>query len=93
MIIDSITVIIFTKVPIYSYNIVDSNKVRVYNAIGLRVWQCNKNYDDDLKVDLFYNNGYTIGFQNTTNGQTEIIKILESPFHTKEIDCLNKINE
>lgn len=27
---------------------------------------------------IFYNNGYTMGFQNTESGQTEIVKILES---------------
>ena len=42
MTIDSITVILFSKIPIYSYNIISSENARVYNAIGLRVWQCNK---------------------------------------------------
>lgn len=37
---------------------------------------------------IFYNNGYTIGFQNTTSGQTEIIKILESSIQEIQDDLI-----
>lgn len=97
MAIDSITVIIFTKVPIYSYNIVDSNEVRVYNAIGLRVWQCNKNYDDDLKVDLFYNNGYMCDASDIDNidSNSFLNSVVEnySEYKNKYVKVTGKINK
>lgn len=59
MLIDSIVVVTFSKVPIFTYNITNSNNARVYNAIGYRVWQCDKTSYDNLKVDPFYNKGYS----------------------------------
>ena len=58
LVIDGIIVIIFNKVPIFAYNIISTENTRVYNSIGVRVWQCNKNDFDNLIVDPFYKKGY-----------------------------------
>ena len=55
---DGIIVYTFKRVPIFSYNIISTEKSRVYNSIGMRVWQCDKNNYKQLIVDPFYKNGY-----------------------------------
>lgn len=59
VIIDAINVVTFKKIPIFSYNITNTKQTRVYNALGYRVWQCNKEDYKNLKVDPFYQKGYS----------------------------------
>lgn len=58
IVIDGIVVLTFKRIPIFSYNIVTTEKSRVYNSLGLRVWQCDKNDYKNVIVDTFYNKGY-----------------------------------
>ena len=59
ILIDNVIVCTFNKVPIFSYNIITTKEARVYNALGLRVWQCDKDNYKNLIVDPFYKNGYS----------------------------------
>lgn len=59
IILDGIVVTVFKRIPIYSYNIITNNNTIVYNAIGIRVWQCDKDDYTNLYVDPFYQKGYT----------------------------------
>lgn len=97
MTIDSITVILFSKIPIYSYNIISSENARVYNAIGLRVWQCNKNNYNDLKVDLFYNNGYMCNANDIDNidSNSFLNSVVENynEYKNKYVKVTGKINK
>ena len=56
IIIDSLISLTFKRIPVFAYNITKLGSVKVYNALGLRVWQCSE--DDELIVDPFNNNGY-----------------------------------
>lgn len=58
IILDGITVITLKRIPVFAYNIVNTEKTRVYNGIGIRVWQCDKNDFSNLIVDPFYKKGY-----------------------------------
>lgn len=58
IVLDGLIVIKFKKIPVFSYNIINTNTARVYNGVGVRVWQCDKNNYQDLIIDLFYNKGY-----------------------------------
>lgn len=55
ILLDTVVVINFNRLPVYSYNIITSNNSRVLNAIGYRVWDCK---GKALKVDRFYKLGY-----------------------------------
>lgn len=57
-VVDGLTSIAFNHIPVFTYNITNVGKTRVYNSIGLRIWQCDKANKEALIVDLFYNNGY-----------------------------------
>lgn len=59
IILDAINVVTFKKIPIFSYNITNTEQTRVYNALGYRVWQCDKKDYKNLKVDPFYQKGYS----------------------------------
>lgn len=58
LVIDGVIVIVFNRIPIFAYNIISTENTRVYNSIGVRVWQCDKNDFDNLIVDPFYKKGY-----------------------------------
>ena len=58
MLLDGIVVYTFKRIPVFSYNIISNGKVRVYNSIGVRVWQCDTSNYDNLIVDAFYAGGY-----------------------------------
>lgn len=58
VVLDGLIVIYFKRIPVFSYNIINTKTARVYNSIGIRVWQCDKNNYQDLIIDLFYNKGY-----------------------------------
>ena len=55
---DTITVAMIGRIPVYTISIVSTEKARVYNGIGYRVWQCDKENYNDLKVDMFSTKGY-----------------------------------
>ena len=55
---DTIAVAMLHRVPVYTISIVSTEKARVYNGIGFRVWQCDKNNFDNLVVDMFSSKGY-----------------------------------
>lgn len=55
ILLDTVVVINFNRLPVYSYNIITSNESRVLNALGYRVWDCK---GKALKVDRFYKLGY-----------------------------------
>lgn len=55
ILLDTVVVINFNRLPVYSYNIVTSKESRVLNALGYRVWNCK---GKALKVDRFYKLGY-----------------------------------
>lgn len=61
ILIDSILVMNFKTIPVYSYNIITSNNSKVYNAIGYRVWDCE---GKERKVDRFYRLGYYCDVSN-----------------------------
>ncbi len=62
--IDSIIAANFIRIPIYTYNIVTIGNTRVYNSIGYRIWQCDINSTDNMKVDKFYTKGYICDARN-----------------------------
>ena len=55
---DSILAYSLKRIPIFSYNITTTANTRVYNAIGIKVWQCNKKDYQNILVVPFYENGY-----------------------------------
>lgn len=58
IIIDGIIVISLKRIPVFAYNIISTRNTIVYNGIGVRAWQCDKNNYNDIVIDLFYNKGY-----------------------------------
>ncbi len=56
--IDTIAVYTLSRIPIYTLSIISTEKTRVYNGIGYRVWQCNKDDYNNLIVDVFNSKGY-----------------------------------
>lgn len=67
ILIDSVCVITFSKTPIFSINIINSNNIRVYNALGYKVWQCDKNKEKDLVIEPFYVKGYLCNTEEIEN--------------------------
>lgn len=61
---DGILVISLKRIPVFAYNITTTDKARVYNAIGLRAWQCDKDNYKDIKVDVFNNKGYMCNIED-----------------------------
>ncbi len=55
---DAITVAMLNRVPVYTISIINTEKTRVYNGFGFRVWQCDKNNYNNLIVDMFSSKGY-----------------------------------
>ncbi|MGM9834426.1 MAG: hypothetical protein ACI31M_01440 [Bacilli bacterium] len=53
--IDTVIAINFSRIPVFSYNIITNNNSRVYNAIGYRIWSCE---GKPYKVDKLYKLGY-----------------------------------
>jgi hypothetical protein len=58
IVIDGVIVVTLKTIPVFSYNIISTEKTRVYNSVGIRVWQCDKKNYKDLVVDPFYKKGY-----------------------------------
>lgn len=64
IILDTIAVVTLNRIPIFAYNIITNKNVRVYNSIGIRVWQCDKDDYNNLIVDPFYKKGYMCDAEN-----------------------------
>ena len=58
IVIDGVIVYSFKKIPVFTYSIIKKDNNIVYNSIGMRVWQCNEDDFENLKVDPFYKKGY-----------------------------------
>ena len=67
ILLDSMCVVTFNKLPIYAINIINDNNMRVYNALGYQVWQCDKDKKDELIVKPFYNKGYLCSIAEIEN--------------------------
>ncbi len=65
LIIDSVYVMTFKSIPVFSYNIITYDNIKVYNGIGVRVWQCDKDSYKNLIVDPFYKKGYMCDVTDT----------------------------
>ena len=58
IIVDGVISFSFSKIPVFTYNIVNTKNTIVYNSIGIRAWQCDKKDYKKIIVDPFYKNGY-----------------------------------
>lgn len=58
IIVDGVIAATFNKIPVFTYNIISANNTIVYNSIGMRAWQCDKDDYKNIKVDPFYEKGY-----------------------------------
>lgn len=67
ILLDSICVVTFSKTPIFAINIIHNNDIKVYNAIGYKVWQCDTNKPNDLIVEPFYKKGYKCSVEEIEN--------------------------
>lgn len=61
---DAAIVILCKRIPIFSYNIITTNDTIIYNSLGLRVWQCDVNDKKSIKVEPFYEKGFTCNVEN-----------------------------
>ena len=64
IILDGILSVTFKRIPVFAYNIITSGNTKVYNAIGIRIWQCDKNDYKNIIVDPFYKDGYMCDSEN-----------------------------
>lgn len=58
IIVDGIISYSFKRIPVFTYSITQKDNTIVYNSLGIRAWQCNKEDYDNIIVDPFYKNGY-----------------------------------
>jgi hypothetical protein len=66
ILLDSIVVVTLHKIPVFTLSIVTKDRVRVHNALGYKVWQCNK-YEDELVIEPFYKKGYACDIEDIDN--------------------------
>ena len=64
VLLDGLFAYVFSRIPVFSYNITSLGNVRVYNSIGLRTWQCDINNYKDIKVNFFDDKGYACDVSN-----------------------------
>lgn len=97
IVVDGIIVYTFKRIPIFSYNIISTEKTVVYNSIGMRVWQCDKNKFDNLIVDPFYVNGYMCDAEDITpiDSNSFLNAVIEnhSEYHNKFVKINGKISK
>ncbi len=67
IVLDGIIVTVFKRIPAFTYNVISSEKIKIYYSPGLRVWQCNENSYKDLIVSQFYNKGYVCDANDITS--------------------------
>ena len=95
--IDGIVVYTFKKIPVFSYNIISTEKTRVYNSIGMRVWQCDKDNYEDLIIDPFYEKGYMCDAEDITpiDSNSFLNSVVEnhSEYHNKYVKITGKISK
>jgi len=63
---DGLFSLAFKRIPIFSYNITSLGDVKVYNSIGLRAWQCDKDNYKNIVVNTFDTKGYACDVSNIT---------------------------
>lgn len=95
--IDGIIVYTFKIVPVFSYNIISTEKTIVYNSIGMRVWQCDKDDYDNLIVDPFYEKGYMCDAEDITpidsNSFLNYVVENHEEYHNKYVKITGKISK
>ena len=64
IVIDGIITLTFKRIPVFTYNILTIDNVKVYTSPGLRVWQCEKDKYKNLVVQPFYEKGYLCNAEN-----------------------------
>ncbi len=67
ILLDSICVVTLHKIPVFTLSIVTKDNVRVHNALGYKVWQCNKNNSEELVIEPFYRKGYACDIDDIDN--------------------------
>lgn len=95
--IDGIIVYTFKKVPVFYYNTITSENSIVYNSIGVRVWQCDKNDFDNLIIDPFYEKGYMCNAEDITpiDSNSFLNSIVENhdDYYNKYVKITGKISK
>ena len=66
ILLDSICVVTMNKLPIFSTHILNDENVRIYNALGYKVWQCNIE-EKELIIEPFNENGYLCDVEEIEN--------------------------
>ena len=66
IVIDGIITVTFKRIPVFTYNILTVDNVKVYTSPGLRVWQCEKNKNNNLIVQPFFEKGYLCNAENVS---------------------------
>lgn len=67
ILLDSICVVTLHKIPVFTLSIVTKDNVRVHNALGYKVWQCNKKNSEELVIEPFYRKGYACDIDDIDN--------------------------
>lgn len=84
------------RIPAYSYNITTNNKTRVYNSLGVRVWQCDIN-KEEYKVDVFYNKGYLCNAEDLSaiDSNSFLNSIVENydDYHNQYVKIVGKVSK
>ena len=64
IIIDGVISYTFNRIPVFTYNILNTNDTIVYSSLGMKAWQCDKNNYKEIKIAPFYENGYMCNVNN-----------------------------
>ena len=84
------------KIHAYSYNITTNNKTRVYNSLGVRVWQCDISKDEYL-VDVFYSKGYLCSAEDLSaiDSNAFLNSIVENydDYHNQYVKIVGKVSK
>ena len=80
IVVDGIITVTCKRIPVYTYNILIIDNVKVYTSPGLRVWQCDKNKFKDLIVQPFSEKGYLCDAENvaTIDSNSFLNSIIEN---------------
>lgn len=94
---DGIIVYSLKRIPVFSFNIISTEKTIVYNSIGMRVWQCDKNDYKNLIIDPFYESGYMCDAEDITvmdsNSFLNSIVSNHSEYRNKYVKINGKISK
>lgn len=94
--IDGTIAALLKRIPAYSYNITTNNKTRVYNSLGVRVWQCDIN-KEEFKVDVFYNKGYLCNAEDLSaiDSNSFLNSIVQNydDYHNQYVKIVGKVSK